>query len=72
MVRALVGYSVLAIIGIFALRLLLGLLSIAFSLLWAVLWLAVLGFIFYLVLKVISPNTARRVKETIQGESNSE
>ncbi len=72
MVRALVGYSVLAIIGIFALRLLLGLLSIAFSLLWAVLWLAVLGFIVYLVLKVISPNTARRVKETIQGESNSE
>ena len=40
MVRALVGYSVLAIIGIFALRLLLGLLSIAFNLLWAVLWLA--------------------------------
>ncbi len=72
MVRAFVGYSVLAIIGIFALRLLLGLLSIAFSLLWAVLWLAVLGFIFYLVLKVISPNTAHRVKETIQGESNSE
>ncbi len=72
MVRALVGYSVLAIIGIFAFRLLLGLLSIAFSLLWAVLWLAVLGFIVYLVLKVISPNTARRVKETIQGESNSE
>ncbi len=72
MVRALAGYSVLAIIGIFAFRLLLGLLSIAFNLLWAVLWLAVLGFIIYLVLKVISPNTARRVKETIHSESNSE
>ncbi len=72
MVRALVGYSVLAIIGIFAFRLLLGLLSIAFNLLWAVLWLAVLGFIVYLVLKVISPNTALRVKERNYGESNSE
>ncbi len=72
MVRALVGYSVIAIIGIFALKLLLGLLSIAFNILWAALWLAVLGFIFYLVLKVISPNTARRVKERIHGESNSE
>lgn len=72
MVRAIVGYSVLAILGILALKLLLGLLSIAFSLLWAVLWLAALGFIFYLVLKVISPNTARRVKDTIRGQPDTE
>jgi hypothetical protein len=33
------------------------------------LWLAALGFVFYLILKIISPKTARRVKETIRGES---
>lgn len=68
MIRALIGYAVLAVIGIIALKLLLGLLSIAFSLLWAVLWLAALGFIFYLVLRIISPGTAKRVKDTIKGQ----
>ncbi len=68
MVRTIVGYAVLAILGILALKLLFGLLSIAFTLFWALLWLALLGFIFYLVLKVISPSTAARVKEKIKGE----
>jgi hypothetical protein len=70
MVRALLGYAVLAIVGIVALKLLFGLLSIAFSLLWVLLWLAALGFVFYIVLKVVSPSTARRVKEKIRGESS--
>jgi len=69
MVRALLGYAVLAIVGIVALKLLFGLLSIAFTLLWALLWLAALGFVFYIVLKIVSPSTARRVKEKIKGES---
>ncbi len=68
MVRAVVGYSVLAVIGIVALRLLFGLLGLAFKLIWALLWLAALGFIFYLIIKIISPTTARKVRETIQGE----
>jgi uncharacterized membrane protein len=70
MVRALLGYAVLAIVGIVALKLLFGLLSLAFSLLWALLWLAALGFVFYIVLKIVSPSTARRVKEKIRGESS--
>jgi hypothetical protein len=68
MVRAIVGYAVLAIVGIVALKLLFGLLSIAFSLVWALLWLALLGFVFYLILKVVSPKTAQRVKDKIKGE----
>lgn len=68
MLRTIIGYAVLAILGILALKLLFGLLSIAFTLFWALLWLALLGFIFYLVLKVISPSTAQRVKEKIKGE----
>ena len=39
------------------------------SLLKTVLWLAALGFVFYLILKIISPETARRVKDKIRGES---
>ncbi len=69
MVRAVVGYSVLAVVGIVALKLMFGLLGLAFQLIWAVLWLAALGFIFYLIIKIISPSTAQKVRETIKGDS---
>ncbi len=72
MVRTLLGYSVLAIFGFLALKLVLVLLGFAFSLLMSLLWFAVLGFVFYLILKVISPDTARRVREAIRGKRNSE
>ena len=68
MVRTLAGYSVLAIIGIVALKLIVGLLGFAFSLLMSVLWLAAIGLVFYFILKVISPSTARRVREMIRGQ----
>lgn len=72
MLRTILGYAVLAVVGILALKLIFGLLSIAFSLFWAVLWLALLGFVFYLILKVVSPSTARRVKDSIKGTPPSE
>jgi hypothetical protein len=68
MARTLAGYSVLAIIGIVALKLIVGLLGFAFSLLMSVLWLAAIGLVFYFILKVISPSTARRVREMIRGK----
>jgi len=67
MIRTLAGYSVVAIIGIVALKLILWLLGFAFSLLMSLLWLAAIGLVFYFILKVISPNTARRVREMIRG-----
>ena len=68
MVRTLAGYSVLAIIGIVAMKLIVGLLGFAFSLLMSLLWLAAIGLVFYFILKVISPNTARRVRDMISGK----
>lgn len=67
MLRTLVGYAILAVLGYFALKLAFGLLGFAFSLLMTLLWLAAIGFVFYLGLKLISPDTARRVKEAIGG-----
>jgi membrane protein implicated in regulation of membrane protease activity len=63
MIRKLAGYAIFAVIGMFMLKVLFGLVGFAMSLLWTVLWLAALGFVFYLILKVISPSTARRVRE---------
>ena len=70
MVRTLAGYSVLAIIGIVTLKLIVGLLGFAFSLLMSLLWLAAIGLVFYFILKVISPTTARRVREMISGKES--
>lgn len=67
MLRTLVGYAILAVIGYIALKLVLGLLGFVFSLLMMVLWLAAIGFVVYLVLKLISPDLARRVHDTISG-----
>ncbi len=68
MVRTLAGYSILAVVGIVALKLIVWLLGFAFSLLWSLLWLAAIGLVFYFILKVISPNTASRVREMIRGK----
>jgi hypothetical protein len=66
--RTVLGYAVLAIIGFFVLRLAFGLLGVAFSIAINLLWLAAIGFGFYLVLKLVSPGTARRVREMVTGE----
>jgi len=61
---------VLAIVGIIAIKFLFAAVGIVWQLAWAVIWLALLGFIFYLILKVISPKTARKVKEAVRGEQS--
>lgn len=68
--RTILGYAVLAIIGFFAIKLLLGLLGFAVSLLINLLWLAAIGFVFYLVLKLISPATAQRIHDSIRGRKH--
>ena len=71
MFRKLVGYSVVAVLGLVGIRLVFGLLGFAVSLLMTLLWFALIGFLFYLVLKVISPSSARRVREVIRGRGGS-
>ena len=70
MVRAVVGYAVLAIVGIIAIKFLFAAVGIAWQLAWGIIWLAVLGFIFYLILKVVSPKTARKVKDAVSGDKS--
>jgi uncharacterized membrane protein len=67
MLRTIFGYAILAIIGFFAIKLLLGLLGFAVGLLINLLWLAAIGFVIYLVVKVVSPATAQKVHDTIKG-----
>ena len=67
MFRSILGFAILAVVVWLGLKILFGLLAGLMGLAMTVLWLAALGFLAYLVLRVISPSTANRVREMIKG-----
>jgi hypothetical protein len=71
MFRSLFGFALLAIVAWFALQLFFALFGIVVGLLGRILWLAFLGFLVYLVLRVFAPSTADRVKEMVSGKPSS-
>lgn len=71
MFRSVVGFAALAVVGILALKLVFKLLGFAFGLIWMLLWWALIGFGLYLLIKLISPNTARSIRELITGKPES-
>ncbi|MDO8667403.1 MAG: hypothetical protein Q7J79_12360 [Gemmatimonadales bacterium] len=72
MLRKIIGYAVLAIVGFFVLKLALSMLGLAFGLAWMLLQLALVGLVVYWVLKLIAPSTAKRVSEIISGNRQAE
>jgi hypothetical protein len=67
MLRRLLGYAVFAIVALFLFKLMLGLFGLFLGLLFTVLWFAFLGFVIYLILKIVAPGAAARVREMIAG-----
>ena len=67
MFRNLLGFAVFAIIAVFLLKVFLGLFGLVIGLLVTVAWFAFIGFLIYMVLKLIAPDTAARVREMIAG-----
>ncbi len=72
MIRTLIGYAAVGVIGFVVVKLLFSIVGLAFSLLWTLLWLAAIGFLCYLVLKLVNPGAARRVREKVAGREKSE
>ncbi len=72
MIRTLVGYAAVGVIGFVVVKILFSIVGLAFSLLWTLLWLAAIGFLCYLVLKLVNPDAARRVREKVAGREKSE
>jgi hypothetical protein len=68
MIRNVVGFAVFAVITVFLLKLLFGLFGLMLGLVATVLWFAFVGFVIYLVLKLVAPGTAARVREMIAGQ----
>jgi hypothetical protein len=69
MLRNLFGFAVFAVVAMFLLKVVFGLFGLVIGLVAAVLWFALMGFIIYMVLKVLAPGTAERVREMIAGHS---
>jgi hypothetical protein len=67
MLRNLFGFAVFAVVTIFALKVFFTLFGLVIGLLVTALWLAFLGFLIYLVLRLVAPETADRVREMIAG-----
>ncbi len=68
MLRTLAGFALWAVIAIVAFKLLVGLFGAIVGVLLSVLWFAFLGWLFYLALKIIAPETAARLREMITGK----
>jgi predicted lipid-binding transport protein (Tim44 family) len=55
------------VISIFLVKVLFGVFGLVLGLLGTVLWLALVGFVIYLILKFFAPGTAARVREMVGG-----
>jgi hypothetical protein len=72
MLRKIFGFAVLAVVAFFVLKLALWVIGAVLSLATTVLMLALVGLVVYWVIKLISPSTARRVKDMVSGEHRAE
>jgi hypothetical protein len=69
MFRSILGFAVLAVVAWLGLKLIFGILGSLIGLAMTVLWLAAIGFLFYLALRLISPSTADKLRDMIKGRS---
>lgn len=69
MIRRILGFAVMAIVALVVLKIALGLLGVLIGLAVSLIVLAAMGYVFYLVLRVVSPGAADRVLEVIRGHA---
>jgi hypothetical protein len=71
MLRTIFAVGVLALLGLIALKFAFGifgwLVALMFWLLWLAIKIAIVGAIIYLIIRVVSPETARRLRERWNG-----
>src|SRR3989475_10960630 len=67
MFRSVLGFAIFAALAFVALNIFFGILGGVFGLALWILKLAAIGFILYLVLRVVSPSTAAKIREMIKG-----
>jgi hypothetical protein len=71
MFRSILGFALLAVVAWFALNLIFSLFGFVVGLAMKLLWLAAIGFLFYLGLRLVSPSTADKLRDAIKGRPSS-
>ena len=73
MLRTVFMIGLFAILGLFALKLVFGLFGVLFGIFWVLLWLAlkiaIVGLLIYFVIRIVSPDTAQRLRGKCSGSS---
>jgi len=69
MFRSIFGFAVLALVAWFALNIIFSILGGLVGLAMTVLMFAAVGFVFYLVLRMISPSAADKIRDMIKGRA---
>ncbi|MBK5187989.1 MAG: hypothetical protein JJD97_07065 [Gemmatimonadaceae bacterium] len=71
MLRTIFAVGLMAILGLIALKFIFGIFGFLFAVLFALFFLALkialIGFVVYLVIRVLSPDTARRIRQKWSG-----
>jgi threonine/homoserine/homoserine lactone efflux protein len=67
MFRSIFGFALFAVLAWIALKIVFGILGGLIGLAMTVLWLAGIGFLFYLGLRLVSPSTADKIRDAIKG-----
>ena len=73
MLRTVFMIGLFALLGLFALKVVFGLFGVLFSILWVLLWIglkiALVGLAVYFVIRIVSPDTAHRLRSKWSGPS---
>jgi hypothetical protein len=67
MIRKILAFAVLAFVALFVIKVAFALLGVLIGLAVTVLVLAAMGYVVYLVLRIVSPKTAAQVRNFIRG-----
>jgi threonine/homoserine/homoserine lactone efflux protein len=67
MLRSILGFAILAVLAWFGVKLLFGILGTLIGLALTVLMLAAVGYVCYLAVRLVSPRTADRIRDTLTG-----
>ncbi len=68
--RSLFGFAILAVVGIIALKLFFALFGVAVALFVPLLVWAAMGFVLYMIIKILSPGTAVKIREMVTGKAS--
>lgn len=69
MIRNIGGFAVFAFLAVLGFKLVFAVFGGLLGILLSVLWWAFIGFVIYTIIKMFSPSTASKIRDTIRGDS---